>query len=450
MMISTQSSIPLDASSDNIGGPAVDFKTYETSVAIIERTGWRIQWPIGWINQSVEGTIGFLKEPSLRDKRKLLQNHRFRILPASLVESPDAGVTTTAPNRLSSVISAAKASGYITERFDYFLKNDTAGSATLGDPTTGITFIAQTPQDDGYPFFALSLNHRPQESHSYGIDWECFLFVRPSSLWCGFAEPLLCADPFPHDSPAPIPADLMVLPVVLLRWQVEQIMTEVNEIKRALMTQYKALLVGEAVAVEELRRARDELFRLWQKNLFLRRRWDFAQELAGNLLLTFGVLEKRYFLGAGAGAGSGTHEMVGAQGSYSPTLTEKVLNQKAILKSVVHDIDTTASRIESQQKLVDDQSKAVMEYRDRVSMRIIAIVTLIFLPATFLATFFSMTFFNWNAGLADSGRSAIVSQWIWLYFALSVASTLIVVFVWKAVSKCEERKRKRMWADKIV
>lgn len=113
-------------------------------------------------------------------------------------------------------------------------------------------------------------------------------------------------------------------------------------IKRALMAQCKALVIREAVAVEELRRARDELFRLWQNNLSLRRRWDFAQELAGNLLVAFEVLERRYLLGSSSGT----------QGGYSPTLVARVLNQKAILKSVVHDIDTTASRIESQQKLV--------------------------------------------------------------------------------------------------
>ncbi|CAI7567949.1 unnamed protein product [Penicillium palitans] len=333
---------PLVTTCDDRVATAVEFKTYETSAAIIERTGWRIQQPIPWTKQSEEGAIRFLSDPSLRDKRKLLRNNRFRIL---LVETLK---TTTSDYQLTPITTAAKAAGYTTERFDFFLKNDTAGSTILEDPATGITFIAQTPQDDGYPFFALSLNHRPQESHSRGIDWECLLSVRPSSLWHDSAERLLCHDPFPHDSPAPIPPDLMVLPVVLLSWQVEQIMTEVNEIKRALVAQYRVLVIGEAVPFEELRRVRDELFRLWQKNLFLRRRWDFAQELSGNLLIAFGVLERRYLFGPG----SGTHEMVGAQGVYSPTLRVRVSNQKAILKSVIHDIDTTASRIESQQKLV--------------------------------------------------------------------------------------------------
>jgi hypothetical protein len=260
----------------------------------------------------------------------------------SLVEIPEITTRDYQPT-LSPLISAAKTTGYITERFDFFLKNDTAGSAILEDPATGISFIAQTPQDDGYPFFALSLNHRPHECHSRGIDWECLLLVQPSDLWDDSTEPMLCRDPFPHDSSAPIPADLMILPVLLLSWQVELIMTEINEIKRALMAQYRALVIGESVAVDELRGARDRLFRLWQKNLFLRRRWEFAQELAGNLLVAFGVLERRYLVGSSLGA---------TQGAYSPTLAARVFNQKAILKSVVHDIDITATRIESQQKLV--------------------------------------------------------------------------------------------------
>ncbi|KAL4971310.1 hypothetical protein BDW66DRAFT_30556 [Aspergillus desertorum] len=364
----------LVAGSDSAATPSFEFKTYETSIAIIERAGWRIQQPIQWISQSQEGAIAFLNEPSPRDRRKLLQSNRFRIL---LVKSPEP----MAPHQLTEITTAVKTTGYTREHFDFFLENDTAGSVTLEDPALGVTFVAQAPQDDGYPFFALSLSHRPQESHARGIDWECLLLVQPSSLWDDYSEPLLCRDPFPHDSAAPIPADLMIVPVVLLNWQVEQIMKEVNETKRKLMAQYRAMVVGEAVTVEELRRARDELFSLWQKTLFLRRRWDFAGELAGNLLHAFGVLEKRYILGSG----SGTNGMDGVQGRYSPTLVTRVLNQQATLKSVVHDIETTASRIESQQKLVDDKSKAVMEHRDRVSLKIIAILTLIFLPATFLA-----------------------------------------------------------------
>lgn len=64
-------------------------------------------------------------------------------------------------------------------------------------------------------------------------------------------------------------------------------------------------------------------------------------------------------------------------------------------------------------------------------MRVIAAITIFFLPATFTATFFSTTFFGFNADL--NGR--IYSRWLWLYFVISVILTAIVVagswLLWK-------------------
>lgn len=54
---------------------------------------------------------------------------------------------------------------------------------------------------------------------------------------------------------------------------------------------------------------------------------------------------------------------------------------------------------------------------DSVLMRRIALVTMIFLPATFLATFFSMVFFD------VEGTTLAVSKWVWLYFVCTVPVT---------------------------
>ena len=234
-----------------------------------------------------------------------------------------------------SLLDAAKESDWIGERFDSFIRNSTAGSAILEAPGS-IHFIAQTPKDDGFPFFALSLSHHPTETYNRDADWECLVFVRPGSLWDHSIENLLCRDPFPHDYPDPLLPDFMVLPVVLLRWQVEQIIEGLNDMKETLTVRDRNLLVKP---VEEFKEIRDEFFVLRQKNLLLHRRWEFACELAGNLIEAFGVIERRY---------SSKDEAV----SYSPTLMATVANQQAILKSVLHDLDTTGSRIESQQKLV--------------------------------------------------------------------------------------------------
>ncbi|EJT78557.1 hypothetical protein GGTG_03657 [Gaeumannomyces tritici R3-111a-1] len=61
--------------------------------------------------------------------------------------------------------------------------------------------------------------------------------------------------------------------------------------------------------------------------------------------------------------------------------------------------------------------------RDSQHMRSIALLTMVFLPGTFLASVFSMTFFDWKEG-------ASVSEYIWIYFVIAILLTLIVIGVW--------------------
>lgn len=87
--------------------------------------------------------------------------------------------------------------------------------------------------------------------------------------------------------------------------------------------------------------------------------------------------------------------------------------------------------------LIDSNSMKVIAEataRDSAAMVIISIVTIAFLPATFTATFFSTTFFNFQ----NQGQS-VVSQWIWLYWAITAPLTIIIMSVWYLLSK---RRRK--------
>src|SRR4051794_2668467 len=78
-----------------------------------------------------------------------------------------------------------------------------------------------------------------------------------------------------------------------------------------------------------------------------------------------------------------------------------------------------------------------MTARDSTDMRIIAAVTLIFLPGTFTATLFSTTFFNFQHTVPDS---RIVSGWIWLYFVVTVGLTVSVIVAWVGWSWFEYEK----------
>ena len=67
-------------------------------------------------------------------------------------------------------------------------------------------------------------------------------------------------------------------------------------------------------------------------------------------------------------------------------------------------------------------------------MRIIAAVTLVFLPGTFTATLFSTTFFNFQ-----NQTSNVVSWWLWLYFVVTVVLTLAVLVGWYYLEKKQNR-----------
>lgn len=72
-------------------------------------------------------------------------------------------------------------------------------------------------------------------------------------------------------------------------------------------------------------------------------------------------------------------------------------------------------------------------------MRIIAAVTLIFLPGTFVATFLSPSFWKF-----DPGEGKVVSKWIWLYWGLTGALTVAVLGAWKFVGRHKEKELEKM------
>ncbi|KAI5920131.1 hypothetical protein F4810DRAFT_449577 [Camillea tinctor] len=72
---------------------------------------------------------------------------------------------------------------------------------------------------------------------------------------------------------------------------------------------------------------------------------------------------------------------------------------------------------------------------DGERMRSIAFLTMIFLPATFVATFFSMTFFEWNPAQGQ----AIVSPYIWIYIIGTVMLTSLTMAMWYFFSRRKRR-----------
>ncbi|KAI1179870.1 hypothetical protein F4777DRAFT_402603 [Nemania sp. FL0916] len=63
--------------------------------------------------------------------------------------------------------------------------------------------------------------------------------------------------------------------------------------------------------------------------------------------------------------------------------------------------------------------------RDSKYMRSIALVTMVFLPGTFVAGVFSMTFFDWS----NNGQPAI-SKYFWIYVVIAALVTLLTLGLW--------------------
>lgn len=77
---------------------------------------------------------------------------------------------------------------------------------------------------------------------------------------------------------------------------------------------------------------------------------------------------------------------------------------------------------------VNNQQVAVtgiINLQDGASMKTIAVITMAFLPATFVATLFAMPIFSWN----DS-QDRIIGHQFWVYWSVEIPLTITVFLVW--------------------
>jgi hypothetical protein len=96
----------------------------------------------------------------------------------------------------------------------------------------------------------------------------------------------------------------------------------------------------------------------------------------------------------------------------------------------------------------DGRTLAVDSQRDNSSMKTIAVVTLVFLPPTFVASFFAMPLFNWDAATTET----ILSQRFWMFWAVSAPLTIVICVIWGLwyQHKKEHLKRRNLAAqDKL-
>lgn len=97
---------------------------------------------------------------------------------------------------------------------------------------------------------------------------------------------------------------------------------------------------------------------------------------------------------------------------------------------------------EASRQIAEDSRKVAIDARrDSTDMRTISVVTLLFFPATFVATVFSTSFFNFQ----PSDQQRVVSWWIWLYWVVTVGLTLLVMGGWYYFSRVERQKLEKVF-----
>ncbi|KAH7153549.1 hypothetical protein EDB81DRAFT_456648 [Dactylonectria macrodidyma] len=84
---------------------------------------------------------------------------------------------------------------------------------------------------------------------------------------------------------------------------------------------------------------------------------------------------------------------------------------------------------------IANTSIALDSKQDNAQMRSIALLTMIYLPVTAVASIFSMGIFDWSPK-----AGTVVSKYIWVYIVLSIALTIFTVLVWYLATRSKQKK----------
>ena len=138
-------------------------------------------------------------------------------------------------------------------------------------------------------------------------------------------------------------------------------------------------------------------------------------------------------------------------------LEEQLEYNLALAESASSNIATVQERIALQLQVLynfvaemDNQLSAELAAaagRDSTSMKILAFISALFLPGSFVAGIFSMSVFDWQAGEGGSDNSdgELASSRFWIYWAVAVPLTIITVLGWAAWWRFElERFNRKM------
>ncbi|KAI7534672.1 hypothetical protein KC331_g12435 [Hortaea werneckii] len=344
---------------------------------------------------------------------------RFKLLVANAVNAnlENTGKLPLKPD----VHEIVKQQRWISEEYEHLWRRDGGGSAAL--TSHGIlTFMLQTPRD-GKSFCSLSLVNR-ERTHCGG------LFIADDRYGYDL-NTLLASQPYQNRHPK-VPRDLAILPFSILVHHVEETLEHAQKLSREVTSTEKRITDGD-IKLEDNGDYK-LLNRLNLEHIRLQKRSDFELELAENLTK---YIDEYHRIWAALWEG-GT--------SYIEDMKERIEQQMRYSRQVQRDLLILPRRIKNQSKAISnyiiqrdnklniqlaESNKKIAEESRRdnllnAAMKTIAIVTLTFLPGTAVASFFSMTMFQWPF----ENENSIASPYTWVYFVVTVPLTLMVYAAW--------------------
>ncbi|KAI1074703.1 hypothetical protein F5B20DRAFT_573946 [Whalleya microplaca] len=132
---------------------------------------------------------------------------------------------------------------------------------------------------------------------------------------------------------------------------------------------------------------------------------------------------------------------------YIHTTLERLHIQRQALYNIMAQKESKLNlEMAAQQRRLAHASK-----RDGTAMKTLSLLGAMFLPGTFMASVFSMTFFDFKVGSdsddSSGGSGAQVSGMLWIYFVVTVPLTLIIVLFWWFLDRRRERRYSREDAE---
>ncbi|KPM42749.1 hypothetical protein AK830_g3773 [Neonectria ditissima] len=138
--------------------------------------------------------------------------------------------------------------------------------------------------------------------------------------------------------------------------------------------------------------------------------------------------------------------------NYIHTTLERLKVQREALYNIMSQREARLNlQIAGEQRRIAHASK-----RDSTAMKTLSLMGALFLPGTYLASVFSMTFFNFEDGACSpyshvplstnalrAGASPVVSVQVWIYFAVTIPVTALIVGAWLWIDKHRMEQAKK-------